>query len=352
MIGMSHTCAVVPPYLLAHLAASGERPGLRSASSVADHAARTLAHDEDMRAHRGARAPSPDGSTDGLARTIATAAGTETLPGQTVRTEDGPATGDPAADEAYAGLGETDALYRQVFGRAGLDGANLPLLATVHYGAAYDNAFWNGEQMVFGDGDGEVFGRFTASVTVIGHELTHGFTQLTAGLAYQGQSGALNESVSDVFGALVEQHALAQTADRASWLIGQGLFTPAVQGRALRDMAAPGTAYDDDVLGRDPQPATMAGYVQTTDDNGGVHLNSGIPNHAFQLAAVALGGHSWERAGQVWFDVMTGGTLAPDVDFAGFAAATVTAATTRYGTGSDVAGAVAQGWAQVGVGAP
>ena len=114
-------------------------------------------------------------------------------------------------------------------------------------------------------------------------------------------------------------------------------------------MANPGTAYDDDVLGKDPQPATMAGYLETTDDNGGVHTNSGIPNHAFQLAAFALGGHAWERTGQVWFDVMTGGTLARDVGFAGFATATVTAATARYGAGSDVAVAVAGAWRQVGV---
>ena len=152
-----------------------------------------------------------------------------------------------------------------------------------------------------------------------------------------------------MFGVLVEQHAAGQTAARASWLVGHGLFLPAVQGRALRDMAAPGTAYDDDVLGRDPQPATMAGYVLTTDDNGGVHLNSGIPNHAFQLAAVALGGYAWQRAGQVWFDVLTGGTLASDVDFAGFASATVVAAGSRFGDGSDVQGAVRTAWTQVGV---
>ena len=247
------------------------------------------------------------------------------------------------------GLGDTYALFQQAFGRASLDGAGLPLDATVHYGQSYDNAFWDGQRMVFGDGDGEVFTRFTVSASVIGHELTHGVTQYTAGLAYQGQSGALNESISDVFGVLVEQHAAGQTATKASWLVGHGLFLPAVQGRALRDMAAPGTAYDDDVLGRDPQPATMAGYVLTTDDNGGVHLNSGIPNHAFQLAAVALGGYAWLRAGQVWFDVLTGGTLASDVDFAGFASATVAAAGSRFGDGSDVQGAVRTAWTQVGV---
>jgi hypothetical protein len=127
------------------------------------------------------------------------------------------------------------------------------------------------------------------------------------------------------------------------------LFTEAVRGVALRSMKAPGTAYDDPVLGKDPQPATMADYVETTDDNGGVHLNSGIPNHAFYLAAVAVGGPAWEAVGQVWYDVLTGGALAADADFAAFAAATAQAASARFGAGSPVATAVAQAWAQVGL---
>lgn len=346
---MRPCCAVVPPYLLQRLAQAGEPQRARFAPSVADAATRTLAHDETRRRRRAASAESRPTRSGGLRRSIADAGGTRELPGRPVRGEGAPATGDPAADEAYDGLGDTYALFEQAYGRSSLDGRGLALRASVHYDRNYDNAFFDGEQMVFGDGDGEVFDRFTRSVTVIGHELTHGFTQYTAALVYSGQSGALNESVSDVFGVLVEQHARSQLATQASWLVGEGLFLPAVQGRALRDMAAPGTAYDDDVLGRDPQPATMTGYVVTQDDNGGVHLNSGIPNHAFALAAVSLGGHAWERAGQVWFDVMTGGTLAADVDFAGFAAATVAAAGARYGEASDVVLAVRSGWEQVGV---
>jgi Zn-dependent metalloprotease len=348
MVAMNHVCTIVPPYLLQHLAGSRADRSARFTSSVADVAGRTLEHDAAVRAARSSSLTAGPGAP-GLTRTISDAHGSQTLPGAQVRAEGAEATGDAAADEAYAGLGDTYALYQQAYGRSSLDGAGLLLGATVHYGRAYDNAFWDGERMVFGDGDGEVFTRFTVSPSVIGHELTHGVTQFTAGLVYQGQSGALNESLSDVFGVLVEQHAAGQSAAEASWLVGQGLFLPAVQGRALRDMAAPGTAYDDDVLGRDPQPATMTGYVETTDDNGGVHLNSGIPNHAFQLAAVAMGGRAWERAGQVWFDVLTGGTLAADVDFAVFAAATVAAAGSRYGDGSDVQGAVRTAWNQVGV---
>ncbi|GMA85648.1 hypothetical protein GCM10025868_08980 [Angustibacter aerolatus] len=155
--------------------------------------------------------------------------------------------------------------------------------------------------------------------------------------------------MSDVFGSLVKQHLLGQSAASADWLIGEGLFTDAVQGVALRSMKAPGTAYDDPTLGKDPQPASMADLVDTSDDNGGVHINSGIPNRAFYLAATAIGGNAWEGAGAVWYDTLTGGSLEPDADFATFAAATVTAATARFGEGSPQAAAVADAWAQVGV---
>jgi Zn-dependent metalloprotease len=265
-----------------------------------------------------------------------------------VRTEGERAVGDVAVNEAYDGLGATFELYADVYDRNSIDGRGLPLDGTVHYERDYDNAFWNGERMVFGDGDGQVFGRFTGSVDVIGHELTHGITQYTAGLVYRDQAGALNESISDVFGSLVLQYAQKQTADEASWLIGQGLFTSRVKGVALRSLKAPGTAYDDPVLGRDPQPATMAGYVHTEDDDGGVHTNSGIPNHAFYLVATRIGGHAWERAGRIWYDTLLAG-MKPTTDFAGFAALTLAAATRRYGEGSAEADAVRAGWSGVGV---
>ena len=161
----------------------------------------------------------------------------------------------------------------------------MPLNGYVHFGQDYDNAFWNGQQMVFGDGDDDLFNRFTLSLDVIGHELTHGVTEDEAQLVYYREAGALNESVSDVFGSLVKQRVLNQTADQADWLIGAELLTDAVDGVALRSMAHPGTAYDDAVLGKDPQPAHMDDFVTTFADNGGVHINSGIPNRAFYLVA-------------------------------------------------------------------
>lgn len=356
----SPVCAIVPPYLLTALAG-------RTDEVLAECARRSLEQDHRLRGHRSAGVPPVSSTPDhpvahqqgvaaphaddgtGPQRTIADAHGTQTTPGTTVRTEGQPATGDAAVDEAYDGFGQTWELYRQVYDRDSLDGRGLPLLGTVHYGNLYDNAFWDGTQMVFGDGDGTVFNRFTIAVDVIGHELTHGVTQYTAALTYQDQSGALNESISDVFGSLVKQHELGQRADQADWLIGAGLFTPQVKGVALRSMKAPGTAYDDPRLGKDPQPATMADYVQTTDDNGGVHLNSGIPNHAFYLAATAIGGFAWEAAGQIWYDVLTGQEIRPYCDFATFARLTVAAAEIRYAAGSPQAGAVTAAWRAVGV---
>ena len=145
---------------------------------------------------------------------------------------------------------------------------------------------WNGSQMLYGDGDNSIFIDFTKGNDVIGHELTHGVTQYEANLTYSQQLGALNESVSDVFGSLLEQYHLQQTAGDADWLIGQGLLTANVKGIALRSMKAPGTAYDDPVLGKDPQPAHMKDYVNTVSDNGGVHINSGIPNGTLPFKAL------------------------------------------------------------------
>ena len=347
-------CSIIPPYVLQAIAESSD-------PVAAARATRALERDATLRERRQGRfeaapAPSlppevtvPPGARESPQRVVSDAANAERLPGRVVRREGGPATGDAAADEAYDGLGATWELYATAYGRNSLDDHGLPLLASVHYGRDYDNAFWDGTQMVFGDGDGRYFRRFTASLDVIGHELTHGVTELTAGLTYRGQPGALNESVSDVFGSLVRQRLLGQRADEADWLIGADLFTDAVQGVALRSMAAPGTAYDDPVLGRDPQPAHMDDYVETTDDNGGVHINSGIPNRAFFLAATAVGGYAWETVGPLWYAVLTGPGIRADCDFATFAGLTVAAARDEHGHDSPVAQAVQSAWEQVGV---
>ncbi|WP_075735264.1 M4 family metallopeptidase [Streptomyces acidiscabies] len=341
-------CTIIPPHVLDHVARHED-------ASIADRVARTLERDSLQRTRRrltierGLIAAAPAAGTGKPKRTIYDAGHTTDLPGTEVRAEGSEPGQDATVNRAYAGLGATFDLYLNAYGRDSIDGSGLALDATVHYDRDYDNAFWDGQQMVFGDGDGELFLDFTLPVDVIGHELTHGVTQFTANLEYYSQSGALNESVSDVFGSLIKQYALGQTADQADWLIGAGLLGPAIdRGEALRSMKAPGTAYDDDVLGKDPQPATMADYVKTSRDNGGVHINSGIPNHAFYLFATELGGNAWEKAGQVWYDVLTGGELATDARFTDFAKLTAAAAKARYGDG-DVHKALLGAWGQVGV---
>jgi len=278
-------------------------------------------------------------------RTIYDADHTETQPGRLVRSEGQAPVRDAAADEAYDGLGQTFDFYLEKYQRNSIDDQGMPLIGTVHYGNQFNNAFFDGRQMVFGDGDGVIFNRFTTSVDVIGHELTHGVTASEANLEYQDQSGALNESVSDVFGSLVKQYVLKQTASEADWLIGAGLLT--FQGQALRSMKAPGTAYDNNLMGKDPQPADMRHYVHTTRDNGGVHTNSGIPNHAFFLVATALGGNAWEKAGQIWYDTIRDKSLGATARFADFAGRTVANAGHRYGTNSTEQKAVIDAWSRV-----
>lgn len=342
---------ILPPYLLGSVARNGS-PTQRAAATA------TLASDQTFRALRAslaAQLPMAQrrrrvlGLTAAKQRSIFTASNTETLPGSPVRAEGTAATGDAAVDEAYDGLGSTWDFYQDLFGRNSIDDEGLPLNATVHYGQNYDNAFWNGRQMVFGDGDGQLFNRFTISLDVIGHELTHGVTEDEAGLVYMFQPGALNEHVSDAFGVMIKQRVLNQMAAEADWLIGAGLLAPGVNGVALRSMSQPGTAYDDPVLGKDPQPGHMNDFVTTWQDNGGVHINSGIPNHAFQLAAVAIGGYTWEKLGRIWYETLRDSRLTTEPSFAEFARLTTDVAGQLYGAASAEQQAVADAWAQVGV---
>jgi hypothetical protein len=321
-----HRCQFVPPYLLERLADPGAHPSL-TVDPAARAAERTLTTDAVLRADRQAakaapspaKAPTPDW-------TVYTAHNKQTLPGTRMRSAGEPENADAAVNEAATGGQAALDLFKDVYGRGSYDGKGAQVVMTVHYGKNYDNAFWNGTQLVFGDGDGVVFDRFTKPIDVLGHELSHAVTESTAGLVYSGQPGALNESMSDVFGICAKQRLLGQTADEADWLIGAGIFLPGIDARALRDMAHPGTAYDDARLGKDPQVGDLADYVDTTDDNGGVHINSGIPNRAFYLSATAIGGSAAEGAGQIWYDALTSPAVGPRTDFAGFAAATVAAA--------------------------
>ncbi|MDQ1530719.1 MAG: hypothetical protein QOE37_824, partial [Microbacteriaceae bacterium] len=339
-------CGIVPPYILEALVHHGERHVRDAAVRTLEASARLgrsrLAPDRSERA----RTAAPTAPRE--YRAIHDAHHRERLPGTVVRREGEPPTDDVAVTEGYDGLGATWSLFQQAYGRNSIDDRGMDLIGSVHFGRDYDNAYWNGDQMVFGDGDGVLFNRFTIALDVVGHELTHGVTGALANLEYRGESGALNESISDVFGSLVKQRALDQTAEEADWLIGAGLLAEGVHGVALRSMRSPGTAYDDPQLGgKDPQPAHMSDYVHASSDDGGVHTNSGIPNRAFALAALALGGHAWERAGVVWYAALADPGLEASAGFARFAA--ITAAHAERLFGSEERRGVAAAWEQVGI---
>jgi Zn-dependent metalloprotease len=263
------------------------------------------------------------------------------------RNEGDAATGDTQVDEAYEGAGATYNLYLDIFGRDSLDGNGMELISNVHYDQDFDNAFWDGEQMVYGDG-GITFKPLTGDLAVIGHEFSHGVVQFSGGLIYRDQSGALNEHFADVFGSLTKQYALNQKAGDADWLIGAGLLLPSISGVALRSMKAPGTAYDDPLIGKDSQPYHMEDYVVTTRDNGGVHINSGIPNHAFYLLSMMLGGYAWEKAGQIWYKTMQD-ISNPLATFKDWAKLTVIVANNMFGTGSMETRLTKRAWRLVGI---
>ncbi|CAB3806895.1 hypothetical protein LMG28614_06493 [Paraburkholderia ultramafica] len=225
---------------------------------------------------------------------------------------------DAAIKTTYTVTARVDDFYRQVLGRNSIDNRGIDIASSVHYRMNFDNAFWNGQQMVYGDGDGQLFSEFYKSPDVIGHELTHGVTQYESGLSYEGESGALNESISDVFGAVFNQWvnnwAVTETK---GWLIGAGIMgqRALANGKTcLRDMLEPAA---DHCLSA--QPASYEHFDPTAD----VHINSGIPNRAFAALAQAAGGNAWDRALKVWYAVCTGGDLHSNATFVDFAQLTI-----------------------------
>ncbi|KAK4162352.1 M4 family metallopeptidase [Cladorrhinum sp. PSN259] len=293
--------------------------------------------------------------------------GTDLETGQLWRDEcESPVTNEPSVNQCYDSFGHTFKFFADVFGRNSIDDKGMEMKAFLHFSFNWPNAVWHPTTncMVFGDGFqynpfaespalapigglGGYIGNFVESLEVVAHELMHGITQHTSPLEYKKQSGALNESLSDVFGSMVKQYALNQTAAEADWLMGEGVILPGHAGMALRSLKAPGTAY---ILpgnaGRDPQPSHMEHFFRKSDDNFGVHINSGIPNHAFYIAATKLGGFSWEEAGRVWYEALTKGKLSYQCTFREFAQVTLKFARSR---GDHVFTAVDGAWKAVGV---
>lgn len=305
----SHSChcSIVPPHILEKLASHPDPKVRAGALQSLQFAAATRAM-RDIRASAPAMSaiPSAMGEKERLVydaenRSI------YYLPGKLKRREGQGGVGDGAVDEAYDYSGVVYDFFARVLARNSLDDRGMALISSVHVGAAYNNAFWNGEQMAYGDGDGVIFGSFTKSLDVVGHELAHGVVTHTSNLEYRDEPGALNEHFADVFGVVVRQWHLGHDVEKADWLVGADLIAnpasrPKTRGLRAFD-AAP--AYDDDpYLGDDPQPKHYSRRYEGSDDHGGVHINSGIPNHAFYLFARSLGGNAWEKAGKIWYETL------------------------------------------------
>jgi Zn-dependent metalloprotease len=340
-------CYIIPP----HIHESIARNGTEKQKELAYQALNASAHFRGQRELLTTFAALGATPTGVKRRTIYDGQHGLALPGKLVRGEGDKKSRDVAVNEAYDASGKTYDFYSANFQRTSIDDRGMRLDSTVHYRRNFNNAFWNGQQMVYGDGDGVIFQRFTQSLDVIGHELTHGVTQFEAGLVYQDQPGALNEHFSDVFGSLVKQFSNKQTAKQADWLIGAGLFTSSIQGVALRSMKAPGTAYNDPTIGKDPQPAHLKDFVKTTADFGGVHINSGIPNKAFYELAIALGGNAWDKAGHIWYRTLVD-NIQPQSQFHDCAAMTFEVAGTLFSKGGPEQKAVQKAWTTVGITVP
>ena len=269
------------------------------------------------------------------------------LPGNLVREERKKRVKDPAVNEAYDNAGRVYDFFKKVFDRNSIDGNGMSLISSIHIGEKVDNAFWNGEQMTYGDGDGEIFVRFTKSLDVSGHEFTHGVIMYESNLVYQDEPGALNEHFADVMGTLVTQWRRKQTVKDADWLIGDEILGPGVKAKSLRTMKGEKAYENDPILGTDPQPKHMKDKFTDWQDNGGVHINSGIPNHAFHLAAYEVGGYAWEKVGMIWYKTIK--KLNRFSNFKEAAETTYQVAGSDHGNGSREQMAVKSAWKGVGI---
>jgi len=250
---------------------------------------------------------------------------------------------DATAKRAFVETSAVADFYQQLFGRNSVDNAGKTLLSSIHFSVNYNNAFWNGSQMTYGDGDGNIFIDFTKANDVIAHELTHGVTQYSAGLNYTNQAGGLNESVSDIFGSMFRQWRTNQDVTKADWLIGKEITGPGAMARGftcLRDMSNPAAKH---CLA--PQPTTFSQYHNGMDP----HESSGIPNFAFYKAAMAIGGKSWEKAGRIWYQALTGFAPSPSMKMSVLANRTRRLAGSLFPAEPAVKTAVHNAWTAVGL---
>ncbi|MGB7392990.1 MAG: M4 family metallopeptidase, partial [Pricia sp.] len=271
-----HTCHIVPPHILEELA----KRGSKSCKKTLNDRGRILQRRRDVLNHLLTK-EFQEGNGE---RFIYDSQNQFEQRVELLRKEGDDPVQDETANKAYDTSGFVREYLEETFDLNSIDDNGLDIISNIHYGTEYNNAFWDGDEMTYGDGDGKEFTNFASAIDVVAHELMHGVTQFLANLEYRSQSGALNEHFSDVFGTIVKQKFLEQDISEADWLIGDTIVTEEFPGVALRSMKAPGTANDFDT-----QPDHMDNYYSGTADNQGVHINSGIPNKAFYLSCLELG---------------------------------------------------------------
>jgi Zn-dependent metalloprotease len=302
-------CFIVPPFVLRKIAENGtEKQKKEAEGNIRSRAKFT--------AMRGIRLPSHISLTTALQtelnRLVYDAEFKDNLPGVLKRKEGQGPTGHNDVDIAYDYSADAFRLLKEAFDRNSIDNYGMTLTSTVRFVDLtedpdveyYNNASWWMDQMIYGHPDPGIFRSFLLR-TVAAHEMGHGVVQYEGGLRYQKDTGAINEHFADVFGILAEQLVNGHDVNQSNWLIGEGIWSGNINGKALRSMANPGTAYDDPLVGKDPQPSHMDNYqdlpVTPFTDLGGVHINSGILNHAFYKASKYLGGEAWKSAGIFWY---------------------------------------------------
>ena len=300
-----HTvCFIIPPFVYESIAKNGTpEQKMRARRSLT-----ALSRLSGIRKQTRVRPTIFRNAQGKLERLIHDAERSDLLPGILKRKEGQESVSDSDINKAYDLAGDVFRFYKDVFNRKSIDNKSMSMISSCHFiegvEGFYNNAAWTGEQMIYGDPDGEEF-KTLLLPTVVGHEMTHGVVQFEGELTYSKDTGAMNEHFADVFGVVSEQYIQGQNVEQSDWLIGKGIWGDSINGKALRSMSSPGTAFDDPVVGKDPQPATMDDYadlpVDSDNDWGGVHINSGIPNHAFYLASKEIGGNAWETTGNIWY---------------------------------------------------
>jgi Zn-dependent metalloprotease len=299
-------CFIIHPIVLREIAKNGnenqKKDAERALQSIISIRGRRLALARQPRPTLRALVQPP------LNRLVHSSKPSGSLPGEIIRKEGQGPSGDNDVDKAYNYAGEAYRLFKETLGRSSIDNIGMTLVSSVHYVEPleeyYNNASWNGEQMIYGDTDPSIF-KTVLMRTVTAHEMGHGVVQYEGDLLYEKDTGALNEHFADVFGILADQLIRGQDVNQSNWLIGEGIWADNIKGKALRSMSNPGTAYDDPLVGKDKQPDHMEKYmnlpIDPLNDWGGVHINSGIPNSAFCKASRYIGGNAWESTGLIWY---------------------------------------------------